>query len=126
LAAAKQQEKKTRIMGLANLNSTSLDRYLGYCIEHSLLVPQNGGFQVTSRAEQTLEAINAVLSKGSQLNEAVEEFARLAGEMRWSRGGPNLPLPSRPLELDAAHPSWLSGSSAIASLSDEIGLRRRK
>lgn len=126
LAAAKHEDKKTRIMGLANLNTSSLDRYLAYCVEHNLLLPQNGGFQITPRAEQTLEAINVVLSKDSQLSDAVEELGRLAGETRWSRGGPILPPPTLPLEIDATHPGWLSGDPSLPSSSDDLGLRRRR
>ncbi len=127
LAAAKREEKKTRIMGMANLNTTSIDRYLAYCVEHSLLLPQNGGFQLTARAEQTLEAINLVLSKGSQLNEAMGELVRLAGETPWGRGGgPILPPTSLPLEIDAAHPGWLTAAPGDSPASDETSARRRR
>jgi predicted transcriptional regulator len=80
LVAAQQDEKKTRIMGLANLNWNSLDKYLTYCVERGLLMPENGGYRFTPRGQETLGVIEVILSRGTALDEALRTFARLAGE----------------------------------------------
>jgi predicted transcriptional regulator len=82
LAAAQHEDKKTRIIGLANLNLASFDKYAAYCIEHGLLVSKNGEYKLTSRAEKTLGVIHVVLTKSSELAEALQEFGRVSGDDR--------------------------------------------
>ena len=77
LVAARRGENKTRIMGHANLNWSSLERYLSFCTERDLLLPKNGGFCFTPRAEQTLGVIDLVLARDSELNEALQELEQL-------------------------------------------------
>lgn len=79
LAAAREGEKKTRIMGLANLNWSSLDKYLTYCVDHGLLLQNNGGYQFTPRGQHALGVIDVILARGSELHDALHEFVQLAG-----------------------------------------------
>lgn len=126
LAAAKQGDTKTRIMCRAYLNSSSFERYLAYCLEHDLLLRENGGFQLTPRAEQTLQAINVVLNRGSQLEEAVQDLIRVAGN---SHEGPNRSLvlsPSFSLGMDFRLPPWLSGRDGSQLIPSGLGARRRR
>ncbi len=94
LAAAKNGEKKTHLRGVANLNRESFDRYLAFCVAHDLLWSQNGSFRLTSRAEQTLGVIEIALTRNSELNEALHEFARLTGDQRGCAEGSSGKLPS--------------------------------
>lgn len=77
LEASRHGSKKTRIIGLANLNHESFDSYVSFCLRNGLLVRRDGGYETTARAEETLGTIEVVLTKVSELDEALRALAGL-------------------------------------------------
>ncbi len=80
LRAVRQEPKKTRIIGLANLNPSSFRRYLNFGIAFDLVRPTPGGFRLTVRAEAVLDSIERLLAKTA-------EFESILGELYRSLGG---------------------------------------
>jgi predicted transcriptional regulator len=78
LRAAREPAPKTRIIGAANLNPSSFQRYLRLCAENHLVTSTAGGYVATPRALRILEAIEGVISKTSELEGAVHYFERSA------------------------------------------------
>ncbi len=70
LRAARDPAPKTRIIGAANLNPASFQRYLKICTEHDLIVSVSGGYVITGRASPVLEAIDALIGKRDDLDRA--------------------------------------------------------
>jgi predicted transcriptional regulator len=71
LRAARDPAPKTRIIGAANLNPISFQRYLRFCTENHLVTATSGGYVVTPRAARILEAIEGVITKTAELEGAV-------------------------------------------------------
>lgn len=78
LQAAKEPVPKTRIIGAANLNVVSFQRYLRLCQERELITATSGGYVVTSKAGPILEAIEGVIAKTGELDRAVQLLERSA------------------------------------------------
>ncbi len=90
LDASRRASRKTRIIGLANLNPGYFDSYARFCLEHHLLEATPDGYHATDLADQVLVAIRRVLSKTAELDGAIRSFnvvVRQEGEGR-DLGGP--------------------------------------
>jgi predicted transcriptional regulator len=71
LDASRRASHKTRIIGLANLNPGYFDRYARFCLDHQLLERSTEGYRPTDRGSEVLVAIRRVLSKTSELDDAM-------------------------------------------------------
>jgi len=91
LDAASKARRKTRIIGLANLNQESFQRYAALAISAGLLREQDGHYVPTPRAKEWLRAVDSVLRKGSEVSSALASLSRLTRQSL-------RPLPSTPEE----------------------------
>jgi predicted transcriptional regulator len=90
LRAAEEPTPKTRIIGSANLNPLSFQKYLRLCTEHDLIMAVSGGYVATPRASPLLEAIDGVMLKTSELEDAFRLLERNALSARPpGKGGSN-------------------------------------
>jgi len=74
LDASRRTPRKTRIIGLANLNPGYFDSYAQFCLEHHLLESVPDGYRTTELAEQVLVAIRRILSKTAELDGAIRSL----------------------------------------------------
>lgn len=85
LYAAREPVPKTRLIGTANLNPLSFQKYLRICTERGLIESLSGAYVATPRAGPLLEAIDGLILKTSELELA---FRTLEGDSQ-SPGGLN-------------------------------------
>jgi len=127
LHATRQESKKTRIIGVANLNPSSFQKYLEACTRLDLVRESSEGYELTPRAEVVLDRIERLLEKSSEAEaafQALDRFLRdsaLSGDsppalryvsrIAWnqvarpnSESGPPLPR-SNALDRSGAYPS---------------------
>jgi len=81
LEAARQGRNKTRIIGLANLNPTSFQKYLEFCVSLDLIRVTPGGYRLTARADEVLEAIQGVLRESKQADSALYGLQKSLGRL---------------------------------------------
>ncbi len=74
LDASRRASRKTRIIGLANLNPAYFDSYARFCVEQHLLEVTREGYRPTELADQVLAAIRQVLSKTAELDGAIRSL----------------------------------------------------
>lgn len=86
LRAAQVPTPKTRIIGAANLNPTSFQRYLRLCTERELITTTARGYVTTPRAVPILAAIDGVISKSSELERAVRALEHSTQERPRANG----------------------------------------
>ena len=79
LSAVREEPKKTRIMGIANLKTSAFERYLALSAGLDLVQSVSGGYCLTPKAEATLTAIEGFLSKGAELDTALRDLERSIG-----------------------------------------------
>ncbi|HTW55487.1 MAG TPA: winged helix-turn-helix domain-containing protein [Thermoplasmata archaeon] len=91
LDAASRAHRKTRIIGLANLNQESFQRYAALAVSAGLLREEKGYYATTPRAKEWLRAVDSVLRKGSEVSTALASLSRLTRQTL-------PPLPSTPEE----------------------------
>jgi len=84
--AASTEERKTRIIGLANLNQGSFQRYYQLGLSLGLLVPTATGVTATRAADEWLTAVDSILSKSSELSAAIDTLNRLTLPVSGSGG----------------------------------------
>jgi predicted transcriptional regulator len=98
LSAARREGRKTRIIGIANLNHSSFRKYARIAEARGLLVNNAAGYGTTPLAEEWLRGVDEVLAKKNELDEAVRRLVNIT-----SRGGHPLPplsaLPASGLEI---------------------------
>lgn len=70
LKAAQEPVPKTRLIGTANLNPVSFQRYLRICTERDLITTVSGGYVATPRARPLLDAINGLMLTTTELERA--------------------------------------------------------
>ena len=75
LEASQKTSRKTRIIGLANLNPAYFEIYARFCLDHHLLQFTTDGYRPTDRTEPVLAAIRRVISKSSELDDALRSLA---------------------------------------------------
>jgi len=80
LEATRQAPTKTRIIGLANLNPLSFQKYLGFCLALGLVEATPRGYRTTSRAGDVLEAIRRVQRESSEADSAIQELQKTFGD----------------------------------------------
>ncbi len=75
LLAARVAGRRTRIIGLANLNPRSYRTYLSFCLKHDLILESPNGLRLTARADTVLESIDRVLAQSARLHLALGQLA---------------------------------------------------
>jgi predicted transcriptional regulator len=76
LGAVRAHERKTRIIGLANLNPTSFQRYLDFSLSLDLVRRSPKGYRLTPRAEAVLDSIDRLLAKSAEVDVTLRDFQR--------------------------------------------------
>ncbi len=79
LRAVGREPKKTRIIGVANLNPTSFRQYLDRCVALGLVRSAGTGYRLTPRADALLESIDRLLAKSFEVETALRELHRVVG-----------------------------------------------
>lgn len=128
LTAARKPAPKTRIIGLANLNPRSLQRYLRFCTEHELVSLTAGGYVVTRRGSTVLDAIEGLLAKTNEVEWAVQRLKRNVSDHPVPDGSTGAPLHHisrwawKEILLDGGNDSQLrrSGGFVRAGSEDEL------
>lgn len=80
--AATNEERKTRIIGMANLNQVSFQRYSSLGVSLGLLQPTGSGLSATPAAEEWLGAVDTIISKSSEVAAAIDTLYRLTPPIR--------------------------------------------
>lgn len=76
LVATRLGQRKTRIIGTANLNRRSFIRYADFCLERGLIVSRSGGYALTPQADKCIETIDEFLAVRSELSLALDSLDR--------------------------------------------------
>jgi len=76
LGAMRETGKKTRVIGLANLNPASYQPYLEFCLAHHLVQDTSAGYRLTPRAEHVLEAIERIVVHSTEVDVALADLQR--------------------------------------------------
>lgn len=76
LVAARTAPKKTRIMGLANLNPRSFHKYSRLALELELVTNVSGSYSLTPKAERVLESLDQIVSRSEAVESALSNFRR--------------------------------------------------
>lgn len=63
-------------MGIANLNPSSFQKYLDFCLSLDLVQKSAGGYRLTSRATAVLDSIDHLLAKSEEVDNTLLEFRR--------------------------------------------------
>jgi len=80
LLATREESRKTRIIGTANLNPASFQKYLASCIRLNLVQKSAHGYELTARAEVVLDRIERLLEMSSEVESALVGLNRFLGE----------------------------------------------
>jgi predicted transcriptional regulator len=75
--AATRERRKTRIIGVANLNRGSFDRYAEVAVSMGLLESRGQEYIATPIARDWLGAVDGILARGSQVAAALKQLGRL-------------------------------------------------
>lgn len=89
LVATRQSSKKTRIIGLANLNPSTFRRHMEVAVSQGLVSVVGGDYLLTERANRALEAFDAILTMSRDLDNVVQTLKRTAlypGAEHWVAG----------------------------------------
>lgn len=78
LLATRYASKKTRIIGLANLNPTTFQRHMALARAHGLIIQDDGDYRLTEKADQVLTALQELVVKSRELDDGVQSFGRSA------------------------------------------------
>jgi predicted transcriptional regulator len=71
LDACRRAPRKTRIIGLANLNPRYFGIYAQFCLEHRLIEWTGTGYRGTERTIPAMNAIRRVIAQSAELDEAI-------------------------------------------------------
>jgi predicted transcriptional regulator len=116
LMAASEPIPKTRLIGTANLNPGSFQRYLRICTERELITTISGGYVTTPKARPLLAAIDGLMSTTGQ----IEHAFRVLG----SNGEPVGFAPSRdPGQETTFGPNGVASRHVLRQAWNEIVLR---
>jgi predicted transcriptional regulator len=74
LEAVRRTPRKTRVIGLANLNPVSFEKYLALSVALGLVDSASGGYQLTRRADVALESIQRFLDRSSALGTSLQDL----------------------------------------------------
>lgn len=89
LVATRHSSKKTRIMGLANLNHSGFQKHMEFARDQGLIVVNHGDYCLTDRADRVLAALQELMAKSNELDRAIQSLERSAvprSATRWSEG----------------------------------------
>lgn len=89
LVATRHASKKTRIIGLANLNPSTFQRHMAIARAQGLVTVAAGGFQLTQKADQVLAALQELMAKSNELDNTIQFLERSGlppAGTRWSDG----------------------------------------
>jgi predicted transcriptional regulator len=76
LGAVRETGKKTRIIGRANLNPSSFQPYLDFCLALELVQDTPAGYQLTPRAGAVLEVTQRLLARSAEVDAALLDLHR--------------------------------------------------
>ncbi len=76
LEAVRETGKKTHIIGIANLNPTSFQPYLDFCLALQLVQETSAGYQLTPRADAVLDVIQRLLARSTEVDAALLDLHR--------------------------------------------------
>lgn len=76
LAATRHASRKTRIIGLANLNPATFQKYIGFARAQGLVEETDGNYRLTDRAERALGVLQELMAKSNELDSAVQLLER--------------------------------------------------
>jgi predicted transcriptional regulator len=72
LVATRYASKRTRIIGLANLNPGTFQKHMSLASAHGLVRVEGGDFRLTERAEPVLVAVQDLLTRSHAIDGAVK------------------------------------------------------
>jgi predicted transcriptional regulator len=78
LAAVRLSSKKTRIIGLANLNPATFRRHMTVARSHGLVTVIGGDYLLTDKANRVLDALDQLVAKSRELDDVVQLLERNA------------------------------------------------
>jgi len=78
LAAVRLSSKKTRIIGLANLNPATFRRHMTLARSQGLVSVIGGDYLLTDKASQVLDALDQLVTKSRELDDVVQLLERNA------------------------------------------------
>ena len=90
LHASRNPASKTKIMGAANVNPRSFEKYFHFCLEHDLVRSTSGGYVVTRWGSSVLETLEDVIARTAEIESAghtLQGNGRGAPEASDSNGG---------------------------------------
>ncbi len=76
LSAVREAPKKTRIIGLANLNPSSFQLYLEFCLAHQLVEDTPEGYRLTHHADGVLKAIQQLIERSEEVDAVLLQLQR--------------------------------------------------
>ena len=76
LEATRHASRKTRIIGLANLNPRTFQKYMDFASSHGLTVEKNGTYRLTDRADRALAVLRQVAVKSTELDATILQLKR--------------------------------------------------
>lgn len=76
LGAVRETGKKTRVIGLANLNPASYRPYLDFCLAHRLVELTPSGYRLTPHAGTVMDSIDRLVARSADLDAALLELGR--------------------------------------------------
>lgn len=76
LGAVRETGKKTRVIGLANLNPASYQSYLDFSLAHRLVQSTSAGYRLTPRADSVLDSIDRLVARSAELDAALLDLRR--------------------------------------------------
>lgn len=82
LGAVGQAPRKTRIVGLANLNPASFEKYLSFCLELRLVEARPDGYHLTPKAAAARSALEEIVTKSGEVDRAVGALQHALGHGR--------------------------------------------
>jgi len=112
LDATREGGKKTRIIGLANLNPSSFQSYLDYCVALRLIQDTPAGYRLTPRADIVLDAIERLLSRSAEVDAAL---------LALQKGVEGAPTPGSPSKGALRYVSRLAWNEVVRSAQDSLG-----
>ena len=71
LSASRNPASKTKIMGAANVNPRSFQKYFRFCLKYDLVCSTSGGYAATDWGNSVLETIEGVVARAAEIESAV-------------------------------------------------------
>jgi predicted transcriptional regulator len=89
LVATRHAPKKTRIIGLANLNPSTFQKHMAIARSGGLVTVTNGEYNLTEKADRVLAALQELMAKSNELDITIQFLERNGlppATNRWTDG----------------------------------------